>query len=180
MHTMKRWVGIVGLIGAVSLANAEALTGDAGLACEAILCLSSGTQPNECSPSLSRYFSIQHDKLSDTLKARFNFLKLCPVTEQDTYMYSLLDAIVNGAGRCDASALNASLSVWRRGRDGRSRRVISNTLPEACQQYRQHKYTDFENTGARYVGTPEQGGYWVESADYSQAVKQYQEAKKLR
>jgi len=52
------------------------------------------------------------------LKARFNFLKWCPVTEQDTHMHSLLDAIVNGAGRCDASTLNASLSAWRQGRDG--------------------------------------------------------------
>ncbi|WP_269902395.1 TrbM/KikA/MpfK family conjugal transfer protein, partial [Campylobacter coli] len=36
----------------------DILTGDTKLACEAILCLSSGTRPSECSSSLARYFSI--------------------------------------------------------------------------------------------------------------------------
>ena len=34
------------------------LSGDTKLACEAILCLSSGTRPGECGPALSRYFGI--------------------------------------------------------------------------------------------------------------------------
>ena len=33
-------------------------TGDARLACEAVLCLSSGTRPSECAPLLKRCFSI--------------------------------------------------------------------------------------------------------------------------
>lgn len=41
-------------------ADARELTGDTKLACEAILCLSSGTRPGECGPSLSRYFGISH------------------------------------------------------------------------------------------------------------------------
>ncbi|QHE78921.1 conjugal transfer protein TrbM (plasmid) [Variovorax sp. PBS-H4] len=48
-------------------------TGDVRLACEAVLCLSSGTRPSECAPSLKRYFSISHKKLSDTLKGVSSF-----------------------------------------------------------------------------------------------------------
>jgi len=65
---------------ATNLSNAQqVLEGDTRLACEAILCLASGTQPSECSPSIQRYFSIRHKKFSDTLKARNGFLNLCPV-----------------------------------------------------------------------------------------------------
>jgi hypothetical protein len=56
----------------------EILTGDTRLACEAILCLATGTQPSECTPSLRRYFSISYRKLSDTIRGRVNFLNLCP------------------------------------------------------------------------------------------------------
>jgi hypothetical protein len=59
-------------------ADPNYLTGDTKLACEATLCLASGTQPSECDESLKRYFSIKHKKLKDTVKARTNFLKLCP------------------------------------------------------------------------------------------------------
>ena len=37
----------------------DVLTGDTRLACEAILCLSSGTRPSECTPSLSRYSRLK-------------------------------------------------------------------------------------------------------------------------
>ena len=40
------------------LAQAEELTGDTKLACEALLCLSSGTRPGECNESIKKYFSI--------------------------------------------------------------------------------------------------------------------------
>ncbi|ENO0651419.1 conjugal transfer protein TrbM, partial [Campylobacter jejuni] len=40
----------------------DVLTGDTKLACEAILCLSSGTRPAECGPSLARYFAIHFKK----------------------------------------------------------------------------------------------------------------------
>lgn len=36
----------------------ELLTGDTRLACEAILCLSTGERPSECQPAIRRYFSI--------------------------------------------------------------------------------------------------------------------------
>ena len=54
----------------------ELLTGDTKLACEAILCLSSGTRPSECNPSIQRYFSIHRKRMSDTIKARRDFLNL--------------------------------------------------------------------------------------------------------
>ena len=119
-------------------------------------------------------------KLSDTLKARHDFLNLCPVAGHDAPMQSLLDAIVNGAGRCDVPALNAELSVWKRNRNGTARRVIGNTLPAHCQKYTQHSYTDLQNTGPRYVGTPEQGGHWVEAGSYTEAIKHYQESQQKK
>ena len=58
----------------------DLLTGDTKLACEAILCLSSGTRPSECNPSLQRYFGIHHKKPHKTIQARENFLNLCPTS----------------------------------------------------------------------------------------------------
>ena len=90
----------------------DVLTGDTRLACEAILCLSSGTRPSECTPSLSRYFNITKRKLSDTIRARLNFLQLCPVASQTPEMQSLVSAISRGAGRCDAQSLNSTVVMW--------------------------------------------------------------------
>ena len=50
------------------------LSGDTKLACEAILCLSSGTRPGECGPALSRYFGISKKKWKDTVKARTGYV----------------------------------------------------------------------------------------------------------
>ena len=59
------------------------LTGDKKLACEAVMCLSSGTRPSECNPALHRYFSIHHRKLGDTIRARRDFLRQCPASGDD-------------------------------------------------------------------------------------------------
>ena len=78
---MKKSLGLftAALLGAAPAVYADdALTGDTRLACEAVLCLSSGDRPSECAPSIKRYFSIRHTKLGDTLKAQRNFLKMCP------------------------------------------------------------------------------------------------------
>jgi hypothetical protein len=152
----------------------EVLAGDTRLACEAILCLSSATQPAECSPSLSRYFSITKRKLSDTIRARSSFLQLCPVANQTPAMASLVSAISTGAGRCDAASLNNTLRAWSGQSDGTSI-YISNQLPDYCSAYTGHAYTDFNTGGAmpRYVGLPERGGYWVEARDYARAVAEY-------
>ena len=148
----------------------DLLTGDTRLACEAILCLSTGTRPGECSPSLHRYFSISHRKLSDTIRARGNFLNLCPVANQTPEMSLLVNAMANGAGRCDAASLNVTLLSW----DWNSETVlIGNQMPGYCAVYTGHAYTDFSGTQPRYVGTPERGGYWVEANDYDRAQAEY-------
>ncbi len=87
----------------------QELTGDTKLACEAILCLSSGTRPGECGPSLSRYFGISHKKWKDTVKVRRNFLNQCPTVGEDPSMPTLVEAILDGAGRCTADLLNRQL-----------------------------------------------------------------------
>lgn len=164
----------VAAFGSVGTASAqEVLTGDTRLACEAVLCLASGTRPSECAPSLNRYFSISARKFKDTLKKRRNFLNLCPVSNQTPEMASLISAQVNGAGRCDAQALNSSLISYRGWDSGET--YISNRMPDYCAAYTGHAYTDFNSSGTmpRYVGTPEEGGYWVEAKDYDRALAEY-------
>ncbi len=162
---------VLGLIGNSPVAQADNLfSGNVRLACEAVLCLSSGSRPSECSPSLKRYFDIRKQKISDTLKARKNFLNICPSASTDNNMKSLVDAITNGAGRCDAAALNSSLMVWR-WYSGYS--VIRNTLPSYCNAYNNHQYTNTQSAIARYVGVPERGGFWVDPKNYDKALQEY-------
>lgn len=153
-------------------ARDDLLTGDTRLACEAVLCLSTGTRPSECSSSLSRYFGIRKKKLSDTLKARVDFLEMCPASNQTPEMTSLVRAIAHGAGRCDAASLNRSLTYWS-GDDGQV--YIGNQLPDYCTRYTGHQYTDLADGQARYVGVPERGGHWVEPGDYDRALAAYNE-----
>ncbi|MEJ7139544.1 TrbM/KikA/MpfK family conjugal transfer protein [Amphibiibacter pelophylacis] len=145
-------------------------TGDVRLACEAVLCLSSGTRPSECAPSLQRYFSITAKKLSDTIKKRKSFLNLCPAATQDEKMVALVDAITNGAGRCDYASLNSTLRVWNWNGDS-GETYISNSLPSYCTAYNNNAYTDIK--APRYVGVPERGGFWVEADKYDAALAEY-------
>lgn len=151
--------------------EAEVLAGDTRLACEAILCLSTGQRPSECTPSLNRYFGIIKRKLSDTLEARQNFLEQCPVAHQTPQMSALIRAVSRGAGRCDAASLNRTLQRWSVGDGGDI--SIGDRLPEYCAAYTGHAYTDFSQTRPRYVATPESGGYWVEAQDYERALAEY-------
>ena len=171
---MKKLIAITALAAAVSTASTanaqDVLTGDTRLACEAILCLSSSVNPSECSPSLSRYFGIVKRTMSKTIRARLNFLNLCPVADQTPEMRSLVSAISNGAGRCDAASLNR-MRGW--GVDG-EQGYISNQLPAYCATLTGHDYTDFSDA-PRYVGKPERGGYWVEASDYERALAEYNE-----
>lgn len=162
------------VIGSTNSANAaDVLTGDTRLACEAILCLSSGTRPGECAASLSRYFSIHKREFSDTLKARFNFLKLCPVSIQTLEMRALVTAIKDGAGRCDAEYLNRTQTkevqrlvcpkgnaYWPIDEDCylETITVIENTKPAYCAAYENHDYT--YKIGVTYAGDPMEGGHW--------------------
>ena len=149
----------------------EVLTGDTRLACEAILCLSTGTQPGECTPSLRRYFSISHRKLSDTIRGRINFLNLCPAAHQTPAMAALVNAQANGAGRCDAASLNVVGRSWTGLDEGMV--YISNQMPSYCTAYTSNAYTDFSGAVPRYVGLPERSGYWVEGQDYARALAEY-------
>lgn len=101
------------LTGVPTAPKAQELTGDVRLACEAILCLSSAVQPSACAASLARYFGISFRLMSDTIRGRINFLKLCPVVGavagggNSADMPALVEAIGNGAGFCTVDYLNA-------------------------------------------------------------------------
>lgn len=80
---MKAKVGAIAAILAASVtlaspAKAQTFTGDVRYACEAILCLAAPTRPGECTTAIRKYFSITARKWKDTIKARKNFLSLCP------------------------------------------------------------------------------------------------------
>ena len=158
--------------------NESLLTGgDEATACEVILCLSTGSPPGECAASLRRYFSINLSKPWKTIQARLNFLKLCPAAEKTPAMSSLVNAMANGAGRCDAATLNQVLRTWT-GIDGQYE--ISNQMPSYCSDYYGHQYTsDMNNALPHYVdkyvvrtyvdneGTTYyeyDGGYWVDGS----------------
>lgn len=98
------------------MANAE-LTGDTKLACEAILCLSSGKPPHECQPSLRKYFSIHDKKPHRTIQKRKDFLKLCPTDQTaktDKNYDSLIEKLSYVSGGCDANTLNSILQNTKR------------------------------------------------------------------
>ncbi|WP_080657969.1 TrbM/KikA/MpfK family conjugal transfer protein [Kingella kingae] len=152
------------------------LTGDTRLACEAILCLSSGDRPSECKPSLERYFSIKHKKMHRTIDARRNFLNMCPSSKEDN-MPQLVNALANGAGRCDATELSRVMRVTYKARvcpkkprfsrhDSDScywetRSYVRNAKPSYCSAYFDHKWTT-AGERVRFVGTEKEGGRWVD------------------
>lgn len=85
-----------GFYSAAQAVQAQAtFTGDKKYACEAIMCLASGSPPHECQPSIRKYLSIHKRKPSDTIKARRNFLKLCP-SSNDSQGANLVEDIVQG------------------------------------------------------------------------------------
>lgn len=153
---------LAALFGAPAAYAADQLTGDTKLACEAILCLSSGQRPEECNPSLRRYFSINPRRISNMIRDRRNFLNLCPTAnDQSTQMPSLVAGIAAGAGRCDAASLNMTLTVYNGGGDsGDGGFYIMNTLPAYCSAYINHAYTDLP--GPAYYGTMGVDGRWVD------------------
>lgn len=145
------------------------LSGDARLACEALLCLATSGPPSECAESIARYFTISLRKWSDTVRARSAFLGLCPL-EVDADMPSLVQAIANGAGRCDAASLNVSNALHDNDRDTP---IIDNRMPPVCTAYFHNAYVDMQDTSPRYVGTPERQGLWIETAQYEDAQRNY-------
>ena len=161
-NKLKNVALIIGLATTnIALAD-NVLTGKTKLACEAILCLSTGSPPNQCTPSLTEYFSIDFDDFGDTIQGRLDFLNLCPVSAQTPEMKSLVTSIANGAGRCDAASLNATLlsysGVSGNFMNGIGRGCITGTKPSYCAAYENHVYTRI--TGAHYVIDPPTNNYW--------------------
>ena len=71
---------VLALMVSAQTANAQAqvLTGDARLACEALLCLGAvGSAPGQCSAALAKYEAMKA-KLWFNPLAVYNFLKGCP------------------------------------------------------------------------------------------------------
>lgn len=171
-HWRKTVTAALLTVAGVAHADEGALfTGTTRLACEALLCLSSsaGSATGACNPALSHYFGISGKDLSETLGLRLEFLQQCPVANQTAQMSSLVQAIAQGAGRCDARSLNATLKIWKFGSIAGGDVRISNKLPAYCSAYANHPYTDVGDL-PRYVGTVKDGGHWVEARDYDRAL----------
>jgi len=142
----------------------QTMQGDEALACEALLCLAAPAAPAECGRALARYFSISYRWFTDTVRGRISFLELCPVTTPEMGAYR--NAVAWGAGRCDAASLNRELLIRTGGNsveDGWSG-YVHNVMPTYCAVYAGHGYSRVQLP--RYLGTPEQGGYWVEATHY--------------
>ena len=79
---------------AASAQAEDTFTGQKRAACEAIMCLSTGSPPHECKDSLKKYFKVMVKSSlgvlnpKKTLEARKNFLNICPKQDQ-----SLIDKI---------------------------------------------------------------------------------------
>ncbi|MBK3498187.1 conjugal transfer protein TrbM [Campylobacter fetus subsp. venerealis] len=138
-----------------SLYAGDVLTGDTRLACEAILCLSSGTRPSECQPSLNRYFGINHKKWKDTVSARRNFLRLCPVDnadKNDPIFADLRDNILPNVDsrKCTADYINAhpDKKCVRESCGENSCRCVeyafrpATKMPTGCEALIRHSYTN--------------------------------------
>jgi hypothetical protein len=129
----------------------DMLTGDTKLACEAILCLSSGQRPDECNESIQKYFSIKAKKPQDTIKARQNFLNLCPVDgadKKDEKFADLRDNVLpmTDGRECTAEALNQRIeanSYESLGKYYTAYRV-NPTVPSQCNSLYNHSYTDIK------------------------------------
>lgn len=174
---MKRVLSVTAALAAFFVSvpvQAETLTGDAKLACEATLCLSSGDRPSECNESIRKYFSIKHKRMHKTLEARRDFLKLCPSSKEEN-MPGLINALVNGAGRCDAAELNRVMSATYIKRISRYRSekaggryieevpvsYVRNAKPKYCKAYFEHGWTTAGDR-VKYVGEEKEGGRWVD------------------
>jgi hypothetical protein len=195
MKSMYKFLLLSVITGSGAAYAQDILTGDTKLACEAILCLSTGARPGECGPSIAKYRSIKHKKYKDTINARRNFLALCPTKSSDPQLASLLDTHAHAEQYCDPWYLNwkgtghPGIAWAENGLDGKLANVgfgagmappgwmpnpIPNVLPPECQALANHPYT-FE-AAPKYVGTPELYGYWTTWEDWPAKNAQYQAA----
>ncbi|EAK4147758.1 hypothetical protein CYI61_08925, partial [Campylobacter upsaliensis] len=127
-------------------ANGKILGGDAGLACEAILCLSSPAKPSECSPSLARYFGISLSKPHKTAQARANFLNQCPASSMTPEMKQQVASLSKLTGYCTEDELNANVEKKLIDKIGFKRIYeyrISPKMTENCRILTNLNYSDY-------------------------------------
>ena len=75
------------------------------MACQALLCLAAvGTRPSECLPSITHYFSIKLSRPWRTLRARLNFLRLCPTGDAGVTAQTIQD----NYGSCGVGAYDSA------------------------------------------------------------------------
>ena len=155
---------LVAALGVSGGAGAEdLLEGQERLSCEAWLCLSGGVSrtPTECAPSLLEY------NLLPTPFEKQKFLALCPKTlisgsPSGTSVISSdeisgQNSEESDSDRCAATYLNSTL------REDNGYK-ISDRMPSYCQ---------VGGISPRYVGVPDEGGYWVEAENYAGAMADY-------
>ncbi|WP_223213622.1 TrbM/KikA/MpfK family conjugal transfer protein, partial [Campylobacter coli] len=137
----------------------DILTGDTKLACEAILCLSSGTRPSECSSSLARYFSIKFKKPWKTINARRAFLNLCPIQNdaniEDLVLNNLVDDVlpVSDPRQCTPNYLNTQVETKRSySTFGIMSYRINPNMPNFCHTLINHAYTDYKTPKYKCTG----------------------------
>lgn len=132
-------------------ANSEILGGDAGLACEAILCLSSPARPSECQRSLAKYFSIHFSKPWKTINARKQFLSLCPEGSMTPEMKQQVEDLSRLTGFCSVDELNANIEKKKVGTSQNSMGMtrvlynyrISPEMTENCKIVTRMNYNDY-------------------------------------
>ncbi len=162
---MKKILSMLLIFSSLSFAqkiDLSTLSGDKGLACEALLCLSSGTRPSECKRSIKRFFSIWHHKWWKTLRDRKAFLGLCPVGggnfngfslgNDDKEFKKLKNIIVNLKEDCSIKNLNRvetkTVKAWTKnvynddyGYNYITHFRINPKLTESCKALMSSKYT---------------------------------------
>ncbi len=131
--------------------KSKELTGDTKLACEAILCLSTGNPPSECNPSLRRFYSISAKKMADTIRKRKSFLNLCPVNNasDDLVLKNLTQDILPSANpeQCKPEYLNQQIQTKTNNLQGIQQAMffrVNPNLPKHCQALINHAYTDYK------------------------------------
>ncbi len=137
----------------------DILTGDTKLACEAILCLSSGTRPAECGPSLARYFAIHFKKPWKTIDARKAFLNLCPIQNdtnvEDLVLKNLVDDVLPSSDprQCTPNYLNTQVETQRSySTFGIMSYRINPNMPNFCHALINHAYTDYKTPKYKCTG----------------------------
>ncbi len=129
--------GVGVIVAALLLSASPVLAGgklskEQEIACEAVLCLSSGERPDECDDSLKKYFKIKAKKPWKTLKKRKKFLKKCPSGNYEG-KDGHIDALAEGGGNCDMAALVAELNT--------NEPPYTLSIPAYCQSLASHEYT---------------------------------------